>query len=192
MIRVRFTKFARSHLPTLTLVYYNCRERSSPGLGSIMPLHVTCPYCGVDGSILTEDRGQIPACPRCGLSLCVDVMPACAAAARSTDFDDAVVAWLSEAAVATAVAGPDDLCCAKCGYEGLMDYVSHDGDAVCAACLEVYRRKPVHAARSFHCPDCGHAFEISEQDRGKTIICSGCKRFLGCLLPRETARHWRL
>jgi hypothetical protein len=67
-----------------------------------------------------------------------------------------------------------------------------DGPACFAAEVEV-EPEPVALIgfREAACPDCQRALLLAEDDRGKTVICPGCKRFLGCLWPEDRARPWR-
>ena len=98
--------------------------------------------------------GRSPPCPVCGLSFQVEWMPHGEPATHLSDLDDAVVAWLSQSQEGALSKPGDDLSCSNCGYQGLMEYISDEGDAICPACLEVYRSKPARAALVVNCPDC--------------------------------------
>jgi hypothetical protein len=47
-------------------------------------------------------------------------------------------------------------------------------------------RRPVQ--QFVNCPNCERKIEVYESDRGKTIICSDCQYFLGCVLLPEKRR----
>ncbi|SIO60849.1 hypothetical protein SAMN05444166_6546 [Singulisphaera sp. GP187] len=99
--------------------------------------------------------------------------------------DENVLSW---------VAGTDepgkvrtDRTCPSCGYEG--DFTVGPDATFCPACLAEYPRflnEPVSSIKQLvHCPSCNLAIGISDQDRDKTIVCSRCKYFLGCVFKTD-------
>lgn len=161
-------------------------------------LHASCPECGQIGRMRTGDDAETPACPRCGRPLVIarspgqqTVTPDQPTASGTVD-DDIVVSWLARAAglpPATSGGYPE---CPACGYQGLMAFDSDRAGLICPACFQEYRPKPAPARAEVPCPHCGHAIEIGEELRGRTVICPGCKYFLGCLLTHEKRRPWRM
>ena len=70
-----------------------------------------------------------------------------------------------------------------------MQYDSERGDTICPACLAIYRTRPESVRRRLmDCPNCQKPIELHESDRGKTIVCSECNYFLGCVLLPEKRR----
>jgi hypothetical protein len=147
---------------------------------------------------LIGDDAEIPNCPRCGRSVTIERSSAQQivaldqpTAAGAVD-DDSIVSWLAGAASSPPARSDGDAECPACGYQGLMAFDPERADLICPACLEDYPTKPAPARAEHRCPHCGRAIEIGEEHRGRTIICSGCKYFLGCLLPTEKRKHWQM
>jgi len=79
--------------------------------------------------------------------------------------------------------------CPACGETGSI--LAGD-DAEIPPCPRCGQPFAIEWSSALACPHCGRAIEIGEKDRGKTIVCPGCKYFLGCLLPTEKRTHWRM
>lgn len=140
---------------------------------------VTCPGCGRVGDV--ESTADAPGrCPACGGEL---------------GMDDRIAAWLAPEGGRAERRAPADRACLACGFEGPVPRDPARAVLVCPACGLTRAEAPrAILAIGFHdvrCPDCGHDFAISEDDRGRTTICPACRRFLGCLLPVERPRRWR-
>jgi hypothetical protein len=58
------------------------------------------------------------------------------------------------------------------------------GDAVCPACASTQHDLRL-IIRNHECEHCGHVFQLTTRDRGRTILCSQCHSLLGCLVPHE-------
>jgi hypothetical protein len=110
-------------------------------------------------------------------------------AAHDRAIDEQVLSWLSQPSGSAPLSAGGDLTCRSCGYEGLMQYDSVQGDTMCPACMAVYTTRPTGDRRVIDCPGCGQAVPYGERDRGKTILCPACKYFLGCLIPAEKHRY---
>lgn len=137
-----------------------------------MQTPIACPSCG------QESPGTWSRCPSCGTLL---------------DDDDVIVRWVASPTEGRSLAA--DSSCSSCGYTGPMDRHSDLVSEVCPACAAV-QDQPGHAnvligSHKGSCPDCGFEIRLSEDDRGKTVICPRCKRFLGCLLRDERRKPWR-
>jgi hypothetical protein len=150
-----------------------------------MRLQINCSACGLVGTVLVEEEPEIPRCPRCGGPLAVESVPTETSAAHRGAIDDEIVSWLSRSAPASERSTDVDLACSSCGFAGLMPFDSARGDTICPACLAVYRTKPISDHRAVTCPACGLSVEVSDRDRGKTILCPDCRYFLGCVIPAE-------
>ncbi|AGA26988.1 hypothetical protein Sinac_2690 [Singulisphaera acidiphila DSM 18658] len=103
--------------------------------------------------------------------------------------EDDVVSWVTGADEPGKVR--TERTCPACGYEG--DFSVGPDTSFCPACLAEYPKFLNESVSSLkqvvHCPSCNLAIGISDQDRDKTIICSRCKYFLGCVF--KTNRHTR-
>jgi hypothetical protein len=81
-----------------------------------------------------------------------------------------------------------DPVCVACGYEGPM-VPCPDGDrGLCPACGDPWQDRGGVIMR-FTCRDCGQMILLTEQDRGRTILCPGCRSLLGCLIDRRGRRR---
>lgn len=127
-----------------------------------------CPLCG---EVFEAARGS---CPGCGLAA-----------------EDMVASWVSgPGEVATA---GEEAICPACGYAGELD---SQGDlAICPACLVAVPKDREATAslvrRVVPCPGCGLAIGLTDADRDRTVVCSRCQYFLGCLLKGERRRARR-
>jgi ssDNA-binding Zn-finger/Zn-ribbon topoisomerase 1 len=52
----------------------------------------------------------------------------------------------------------------------------------------VYWTRPRPVEQLLDCPNCTGTIKLYESDRGKTIVCSDCHYFLGCVLLPEKRR----
>ena len=143
-----------------------------------MQLRLTCASCGEVARILTEDLGDIPQCPGCGHRFNVNSLSDGEATVERPRIDDIIVSWLSQSLDSSERDSAGDATCQRCGYAGMFR-----GDAVCPVCREVNPVQTPSGPPIVDCPNCGKAIDLLENDRGKTIICPGCKYFLGCVLP---------
>jgi hypothetical protein len=103
--------------------------------------------------------------------------------------DDLVLTWLSpEAHPAEPEPVSDDRDCPSCGYSGAM--IVEQGRLICPACLGI-SPVPLDEAirRIVRCPNCDVEILVSDRDRNKTIVCSRCKFFLGCIYRDEPSRQ---
>jgi hypothetical protein len=116
-----------------------------------MLLHIGCPDCGENGTILVADRDDIPPCPRCGRPFVVESSPDDEPSARSRAIDAAVVSWLSQGTDPPARVSDEDAGCPACGYHGLMAFVSDRANLICPACLQDYRTKSASVRTEFPC-----------------------------------------
>ncbi len=144
-----------------------------------------CNDCGEAGSVLLEQEADIPRCPRCAGELSIERTGDEEPVFLHGDLDDDVVSWVSQPSESPEVRSGGEIVCSACGYAGVMSYDSDQGDAICPACMTVFRKKRPPGYVTIDCPSCGQIVEYSDIDRGKTIICPGCKYFLGCLVPPE-------
>jgi uncharacterized paraquat-inducible protein A len=167
-------------------VYYN-RQRLSETQGMLH--HVTCPACGGDGTILVENSAVMPRCPVCGHTLVV--IPPSGLGDQAPVSTDQILEWLSETGETSSGASSSETACFSCGYSGFVSRDSDRAAMICPACGKLDRPRTGGFTRTFDCPNCGTAFELSQRDRGKTIVCARCKYFLGCVWPWEKPR-WRL
>jgi hypothetical protein len=126
----------------------------------------------------------MPACPTCGQSY----KDAGTGGCPSCRIDSAIVAWLAPGSDGDG-GGPrgEESVCLTCGYAGEMD--CEGGLPTCPACRAVL--PSVRVSRIIRCEGCGQAIGISEEDRGRTIICPHCQYFLGCVLRAEGPRGQR-
>lgn len=136
------------------------------------------------------------ACPGCGaarddVDVDVDVScPACGFANPPLDSAEELIAgWVVAPTSLEPPPTDRDMVCVACGYEGPM-IASPDGDRVlCPACGDPWQDRG-GLIRKSACPDCGRVLLLSEQHRGKTVICPKCHSLLGCLIhPRR--QPWR-
>jgi hypothetical protein len=136
-----------------------------------MLTQVTCPACGAGW-----DDADI-SCPGCGF-----VNPASPAS------EEMIASWVVAPAPSESPSTARDTVCAACGYEGPM-VPSPDGDrALCPACGDPWQDR-AGIIRRFACPECGQLILLTEQHRGKTIVCPRCHSLLGCLIERR-GRKW--
>jgi DNA-directed RNA polymerase subunit RPC12/RpoP len=145
------------------------------------------PPCSSCGEAADEASPGRDSCPRCGGNL-----------ARSAD--DFIASW---------VMPPDppepqraeDVECRTCGYSGEMGTV--DDHLVCPACgawnsIPRVEDTPAEApvedaprvAQVVECPTCGRAIEVHDVEAGKSVICTLCNSFLGCLKKKENRPWW--
>lgn len=94
--------------------------------------------------------------------------------------DDLIASWLRDSPPQPT---GDDSACHICGYVGPLD-----PGGTCPACLAVIA--PPIQPPVIECPDCHRSIALVEADRGRTLLCPGCKRFLGCHLPNRGRRPW--
>ena len=45
-------------------------------------------------------------------------------------------------------------------------------------------------AQVIDCPNCGRAIEVQDVEAGKSVICTSCNCFLGCMKKREDRPWW--
>jgi len=45
-------------------------------------------------------------------------------------------------------------------------------------------------ARVINCPNCGRPIEVQDVEAGKSVICTSCNCFLGCLKKKEERPWW--
>jgi hypothetical protein len=126
---------------------------------------VSCPACGGDRAD-SDVR-----CPACGFEV-----PA----------EDVVASWVAGATAETQPPSGQEAVCLSCGYEGSL-ILAPDGDrALCPACGTPWQDRG-GILRKVGCPDCRQVILLTEEHRGKTIICPGCHSLMGCLVGRD--RH---
>ena len=145
---------------------------------------LTCPSCG--GATDEAPPGS-DSCPRCGGNL-----PAPA--------DDFIASWMAPAD-SPEPRRAEDVECRACGYSGEMSTV--EDRLVCPACGA--RNPPRRiadapaatriedgpgVARVIACPNCGRAIEVQDVAAGKSVICTSCNSFLGCMKKRENRPWW--
>lgn len=145
-----------------------------------MHAHISCPTCGEDGLDVVETEGEVVTCPRCGTRL---------AFAPVTTEDD-VASWLGTApARAEPPQSGEAGNCPACGYYGPMLADASLAYPDCPACGASQRDRATGRLVRMACPEC---CEPVEAERGKSVVCPHCKKFLGCLNPEEKkARWWR-
>ena len=147
-----------------------------------------CPNCAEYGWMLSDEPTRVPFCLNCGHRVEIQPLEAESSPREDLAIDEAVVSWLADAAPACPPKTDTIASCVSCGWHALMPYDSSRGDAICPACLAVYRTKPVPVQQLIDCPNCTRSIEVYESDRGKTIVCSGCNYFVGCVLLPERRR----
>jgi uncharacterized paraquat-inducible protein A len=147
-----------------------------------------CPNCGEHGWIVSDEPTVAPRCLRCSHRLEVELAEIEWPLREESNMEDAVVSWVSEPPDMPMAQAVEVASCVYCGFEGLMQYESPQGDTICPACLAVYRTKPEPPRQLIDCPNCQAPIELHERDRGKTIVCPGCNYFLGCVLLPEKRR----
>ena len=129
-----------------------------------MPIQVACPTCGA----ACDDSDA--SCPACG-----SVNPA------GTTTEELIASWVVTSASPESQPEARDTVCVACGYEGTM-VPSPDRDRdLCPACGNPWQDRG-GIIKKTACPDCGQLLLLTEQDRGKTILCPGCHSVLGCLI----------
>ncbi len=136
-----------------------------------MLTQVTCPACGAGW----DDADAT--CPACGFA-----NPASAAS------EELIASWMVASPSSESPTTAGDTVCVACGYEGPM-VPAPDGDrGLCPACGDPWQDR-AGIIRRLACPDCGRLLLLTEQHRGKTVVCPGCRSLLGCLLDRR-GRTW--
>jgi uncharacterized paraquat-inducible protein A len=66
---------------------------------------------------------------------------------------------------------------------------SPDGDrGLCPACGDPWQDRG-GIVRKAACPDCGQVILLTDEHRGKTVVCPRCRSLLGCLVERRE-RRW--
>jgi transcription elongation factor Elf1 len=148
---------------------------------------LTCPACGARVTIVVENLPDAPRCPICGDLLAV--APSSGRIDWAPVDADRIVGWLSETNTAPSGICSTDTTCLSCGYTGVMDRDHERGGEVCPACQAAYQRTLRQLTRRFDCPQCGNPLTLSDQDRGKTVVCPACKCFLGCIWPVERPKR---
>src|SRR5262249_17856138 len=95
--------------------------------------------------------------------------------------DEMIASWVAISAAAEPASAAREIACLACGYEGPL-VASPEGDrALCPACGDPWQDRG-GIIRKSACPDCGQLVLLTEQHRGKTVICPGCHSLLGCLI----------
>jgi hypothetical protein len=157
-----------------------------------MVCRLRCPSCGDQGWIFTEDPPTVTRCLRCSHPLEIQPSANPASLRETTAIDDMVVSWLSRSPAASQPESDADAPCRSCGLRGLVPFNSPRGDMVCPTCLTIDRRAtaPIQqlVQQLVECPNCTCPIKVYESDRGKTIVCSECNYFLGCVLLPERRR----
>ncbi len=146
----------------------------------------TCPSCGGATDEATPGRDS---CPRCGASL---LAPA----------DDLIASWIMPAN-SPEPRRAEDVECKTCGYSGEMSTVQDR--LVCPACRARHPLRRIAdalaaarveegpvVAQVIDCPNCGRAIEVQDVEAGKSVICTSCNCFLGCLKKKREDRPWWL
>jgi hypothetical protein len=151
-----------------------------------------CPKCAECGWMVADEPVLAPQCLKCGHRVEFEPLANSGSPHTGSAVDDIVVSWLSQPQSQPSPArSPESDAtarCASCGWDGLMPFESPRGDTICPSCLAVYRTKPVPVHQLVECPNCTRPIEVYESDRGKTIVCSECNYFLGCVLLPERRR----
>ncbi len=102
--------------------------------------------------------------------------------------EDLIASWVVTPGPPESPSTAQDAVCVACGYEGPM-VPSPDGDRrICPACGDPWQDR-AGIIRRFACPECGQLILLTEQHRGKTIVCPRCRSLLGCLIERR-GRKW--
>lgn len=148
------------------------------------PLMPTCPSCG--GATDEAPPGR-DSCPRCRGSL-----PAPA--------DDFIASW-KDPADSPELRRAEDVECRACGYSGAMNTVQDH--LICPACGASDPRRRVEDApvparvadapvepEVIECPNCGRAIEVQDVEAGKSVLCTSCSAFLGCMKKRANRAWW--
>jgi hypothetical protein len=162
-----------------------------------MHFHFVCTDCGVYGSISVGPEAGSLRCPRCSALISIEPTGDVSQDALHKPVDDMIASWVSEPGESAEERLDADNICPSCGLDGVMSCDSARGDTICPACMTVYWREKPRGYGTVACPGCARTVEFSDLDRGKTIICEGCKYFLGCLVPPEkhayrAHRSWNL
>jgi hypothetical protein len=150
-----------------------------------MPINVVCPACGDHGTLLVDDSSAVPHCPVCGQPFAIVSLDAEACPAA----DDEILEWVAQAGATREPEPTTDPLCQSCGYTGPMELDRAGLRMFCPACLSVCERRVAILVGQSICPHCGGTFELYEHDRGRSVLCSHCKYFLGCLLPVERPEY---
>jgi hypothetical protein len=103
--------------------------------------------------------------------------------------DDLILTWLAhEPCPAETQTDFGDWDCPSCGYIGWM--IVEAGHSFCPACFgKLPELRAEELRRIVHCPNCDAEIVLSDGDRNKTIVCSHCKFFLGCIYRDEPSRQ---
>lgn len=163
-------------MSVLSTKFYICRisEDSLSLEEGAMPTQVICRTCGAEWS------DSDVSCPACGFQN-----------PPLTEAEDLIASWVIDSPIPLeSQSAAQDAVCISCGYEGPM-IPSPGGDRVlCPACSNPWQDQG-GIRRKALCPDCGQVLLLTEQHRGKTIICPRCHSLLGCLINRESRRTGR-
>jgi hypothetical protein len=136
-----------------------------------MLTQLSCPACGREW-----DDAEV-SCPACGF-----IAPA------SPPAEDLIASWVATSAPPEASSAARDTVCIACGYAGPM-VPSPDGDrGLCPACGDPWQDRG-GIIRKAACPDCGQVILLTDEHRGKTVVCPRCRSLLGCLVERR-GRRW--
>ncbi len=151
-----------------------------------MLIHVICHACGEHGTLLADESGELPHCPACGQPFAVVSLDADVLRAAS---DDEILTWVAQSEETRDRDSAGDPLCQSCGYTGPMEVDRVGLRMFCPACLSVYERRVAILVGHSICPHCGGSVALYEHDRGRSVLCSHCKYFLGCLLPVERPEY---
>lgn len=139
-----------------------------------MLTQVICPACG------TEWADADLSCPACGFQ-----HPPLTAA------EDLIASWVVEPPNPSETpSAAQDAVCLACGYEGPMIPSPERDRALCPACSNPWQDRG-GIIRKAVCSDCGQVLLLTEQHRGKTILCPRCHSLLGCLVSQTERRTGR-
>lgn len=125
---------------------------------------------------------DIVRCSSCGQEIEPDI-GTCLGCRPASEED--VVSWVSGTDEPGKVSA--DRTCPSCGYEG--DFTVGPDATFCPACHAEYPRflkeSVSFTKQVIHCPSCNLAIGISDEDRDRTIVCTRCKYFLGCVFKSD-------
>jgi hypothetical protein len=136
-----------------------------------MLTQVICPSCG------TEWADADVSCAACGFQH-----------APLTAAEDLIASWVVESPIPLEMpSAAQDAVCLACGYEGPMIPSPERDRALCPACSNPWQDRG-GIIRKAVCSDCGQVLLLTEQHRGKTILCPRCHSLLGCLVNNKVTR----
>ena len=153
-----------------------------------MVRRLQCPNCGDHGWLISDESTVVPVCLRCGHRLDAERAESRPPSPETRAIDDDVVFWLSQRDTATTSSSEPMAKCSSCGFEGLTPCDSPKGDTICPSCFAVSWTRPRPFHQLVECPNCQGTIRVYASDRGKTIVCSNCHYFLGCVLLPEKRR----